>query len=313
MDYEKYLLTYIKQYMDKNYDYLFLKSNFTKAADLKKKGAALVVGSSHSLCGIDANMLKNIVNCSMHSQDLYYDFKCAREVVDINPYIYTKCFISMGYYIAAQDLSKAVRAGGSIIEKVYYPLFKDARNLAGYNVYNPREGFELKDGFAEKIENLAIERLLREGNYYNFYKKRKPYIPRALKNIYSCEWKLHTEEEKEMLGSARAEEHNKFINYKETFDENKEVFKDLVHYLTINGIEPIVVVMPYTKQYTTKLEKEQKEMFFDLLNSSMEDVQLVDFNDTICFEDRDFMDTDHLTEYGARKVTGILADMFKLS
>ncbi len=312
MDYNNYILTYIKKFMDKNYDYIYLKSQFEKGIGQKKKNAVLITGSSHSMSGIDVNILKNTTNCSMHSQDLYYDFKCAREILDKNAMPFKKCFIVMGYYVAGQDLSKGVRAGNQIIEKVYYPLFGDVRNAIEFNKYAPRDGFELSEGYAEKIEKLSVERMLREGNYFNFYKKRNPYLPHKLKGFRYCEWNLHTEEEKEILGNARAEEHHKFINYKETFNENKEIFSDYVHYLAVNDIEPIVVVMPFVKQYMRLIKGEQKEMFYELLNSSKEDVQLVDFNDASCFDDDDFIDTDHVNENGARKVSTILANMFNL-
>lgn len=312
MDYSEFILGNVKKYMDQNYDYIYLKAVFERGIAAKKNNATLITGSSHSMCGIDINMMRNTMNCSMHSQDLYYDFKCAREILDKNSAPFKRCFIVMGYYVAGQDLSKGVRAGNAIIEKVYYPLFRDVRNCLEFNKYDPRDGFELKEGYAEKIENMVLERMHREKNYFNFYKKRVPYLPHRLKGFRYCEWNLHTEEEKEILGSARADEHHRFINYKETFHENKEIFSDYVHYLTINDIEPIVVVMPFVKQYTRLLKNEQKEMFFELLNSAKEDVQLVDFNDATCFEDCDFMDTDHVNENGARKVSMILMNMFNI-
>lgn len=313
MDYNKYILTFIKQYLDKNYDYVYLKTAFEKGKKHSKKNAALVTGSSYSMCAIDVNIMKNTTNCSMHSQDLYYDFKCAKEVLDVNETAFSKCFIAMGYYTASQDLSKGVRAGNAIIEKVYYPLFGDVRNCIEFNKYDPRDGFELSDGFAERVELGAMERLTREGNYFNFYKKHVPFQPRALRGYSYCEWNLHTDEEKEIIGRARAEEHERFIKYTDTFNENKEIFKDYIHYLALKNIQPIVVVMPFVKQYLKEIKPIQKEMFLELLNAPQEDIHYIDFNDADCFDDNDFMDADHVNENGARKVSTILMDMFKLS
>ena len=173
MDYSQFIFANMKKYMDKNYDYAYLKAAFERGLNIKKKGASLITGSSHSMCAIDVNIMQNTINCSMHSQDLYYDFKCAREILDINPSPFKRCFIVMGYYVAGQDLSKGVRAGNAIIEKVYYPLFGDVRNVVEFNKYNPREGFELTEGYAEKIERLVIERLNTVENYFNVYKKKR--------------------------------------------------------------------------------------------------------------------------------------------
>lgn len=312
MHYDKYILTYIKQYLDKNYNYVYLKTALEKGKNQQKSNASLVTGSSHSLCGIDVNILKNTTNCSMHSQDIYYDFKCAREVLDVNATPFTKCFIVMGYYMASQDLSKGTKSGNANIIKTYYPLFGDAHNCIGLEKYNPREGFELKEGLAEQIELMAMERLVREGNYYNFYKKPVPYQPKLWKDIKKCMWYMYTEEEKEIVGQARAEEHNKAIKYIDSFNENKEIFKDYIHYLSLKNIEPIVVVMPFARQYTKYVEPIQKEMFMELLNTPAEDIQYIDFNDADCFDDCDFNDADHLNENGAGKVSTILRNMFKL-
>lgn len=312
MDYSQFVLGNVKRYMDKNYDYAYLRSTFERGINIKGSNANLVTGSSHSMCAIDVRIMKNTINCSMHSQDLYYDFKCAKEILEKNPYSFKRCFIVMGYYVASQDLSKGVRAGNEIIEKVYYPLFGDVRNCIEFNKYNPRDGFELEEGYAEKIEKMVIERLNMVENYFNVYKKRVPYLPRALQGFRYCEWNLHTEEEKAILGRARADEHHKFVNYKETFYENKEIFRDYIHYLSIKDIEPIVVVMPFTNQFAKYIENEQKQMFYELLDCAYEDVQFIDFNEATCFDDNDFMDADHVNESGARKISTILADMFDI-
>lgn len=97
--------------MDKNYNYVYLKTALQNGKNKKRGNASLVTGSSHSLCGIDVNILKNTINCSMNSQDIYYDFQCAKEVLDTNSVCYTKCFIVMGYYMPTQDLSKSVGIG----------------------------------------------------------------------------------------------------------------------------------------------------------------------------------------------------------
>lgn len=133
-----------------------------------------------------------------------------------------------------------------------------------------------------------------------------------MENVKARLWNLYDEEEKELMGQARAAQHRKLIKYTSAYNENKEIFKDYIHYLSLKNIEPIVVVMPFVKQYVKNLDSMQKEMFMELLNVLVEDIQYVDFNDADCFDDSDFMDTDHLNERGAIKVSTILMNMFKL-
>lgn len=71
----------------------------------------------------------NAINCSMHSQDLYYDFLCAKRVIEKTAQ-FKRCFIVFGYYIAYQDLSLSQGLRNSAIAPVYYPIFGDAHNWA---------------------------------------------------------------------------------------------------------------------------------------------------------------------------------------
>lgn len=305
-NYEKYMLTHIKQFTDKHYDYAYLKGMLGCARSYIGKGATLITGSSHALCGIDNNILTNSFNCSMHSQDIYYDFKCGKEVLDLNGQRFSKCFIVMGYYIPCQDLSKSSKVGKEMITKVYYPIFGDSHHLEEFEKIDIYEGFGLQEGFAREVEKKAIERILNEGSYYNFYKKRKPY----LKFEDEKKWYELGEDVKAEVGKKRANAHSR-IKYRGSYDDNKVIFKDFIHYLTMKDIKPVVVVTPYSRYYNSYIDKEQKEMFMELLSTVDERIEFVDFNDAEGFEDRDFIDADHLNENGAKKVSYILAEMFK--
>lgn len=48
---------------------------------MTEKGT-LVTGSSYALASISESCFTNCINCSMHSQDLYYDFLCAQNVLE---------------------------------------------------------------------------------------------------------------------------------------------------------------------------------------------------------------------------------------
>lgn len=305
MEYEKYMLTYIKRFMDKHYNYAYLKGMLGTASRCIGNKRKLITGSSYALCGIDSSILTNSYNCSMNSQDIYYNFKCGKSVLDVNAKAFSKCFIVMGYYTSCQDLSKSSKVGREMITRVYYPIFADRHHLDDMEEIDIYAGLELSDEFAKRIEEKAIERIIREGNYYNFYKKRKPYI--KLDNEKKW-WELD-EEVKLKAGEKRANSHSK-IKYKGSYDENKEIFKDYIHYLTMKDINPIVVVTPYTKYYNEFLDKEQKEMFIELLNVPSKKIDYIDFNDCNLFDDYDFVDTDHLNETGAKKISRILAEIF---
>ena len=68
------------QFLLRNYDCLYLRAMLDKCASAPE-GSTLIVGSSHALNGIQESAWHYAVNCSMHSQDIYYDYVCARRAL----------------------------------------------------------------------------------------------------------------------------------------------------------------------------------------------------------------------------------------
>lgn len=66
-----------ENFLLRNYDCLYLRAMLDKCASAPE-GSTLIVGSSHALNGIQESAWHYAVNCSMHSQDIYYDYACAR-------------------------------------------------------------------------------------------------------------------------------------------------------------------------------------------------------------------------------------------
>ena len=82
--------------LKKNYDYFYLHAMLEKAKSLPGGNATLITGSSHALNAIYEPAWEQAVNCSMHSQDIYYDFQCAKAVLSApgNSGKYSRCFIN---------------------------------------------------------------------------------------------------------------------------------------------------------------------------------------------------------------------------
>lgn len=54
-------------------------------------GSTLITGSSYGLNDICEKAWKNAINCSLRSQDLYYDFLCAHRIISTTPIRTEKC------------------------------------------------------------------------------------------------------------------------------------------------------------------------------------------------------------------------------
>lgn len=290
-----------------NYDYLWLRTMLEKCAQAPA-GSTLITGSSHALYAVKESCWKNAVNCSMHSQDLYYDFLCARRAItSAKPRSFERCFIVMGYYIAYQDLSRSKFTRETLISNVYYPIFQDAHNWS-----DPvREDLQDKIGNilspAKKFcERAAAKKILKYGTYYSLSRSRKPHF-----DLKGRTWAQAPEAQRLDMGQARAAEHNRLFQHKQSFEENKRILTEFVRFLHEHKVTPIVVTTPFTPEYHRFLLPEVKAGALELLSTVSGDIHYVDFNQSLdLFEPADFVDTDHLSASGAEKISRILAGKF---
>lgn len=296
------------QFFFRNYDYVWLHTMLEQAGNTKTQGSTLITGSSYALNGIKESCWNNAFNCSMHSQDIYYDFQCARRVLDTaEKGSFTRCFIVMGYYIAYQDLSRSKVSRETMIANIYYPIFRDAHNWKSPSHRNLWDGLgDIPEPIKKLCEQAVSQKLLEYGTYYSEIRPRG-----NLFNLEGRTWAQVSRPERMAMGQARAEDHNKIFQHKESLEENKLILRDYVRYLYGHGVQPIVVITPFTQEYNYFVLPEMKTGVMELLDAVPEDIHYVDFNQAQeLFEPEDFMDTDHLSEKGAEKVSSILAEMF---
>lgn len=299
----------VQEYLQTNYDMVFLKAMLLKAKHIMEKGT-LITGSSHALGAIEPSFLTNSVNCSMHSQDIYYDFLCAKDVLEngkTNAFI--KCYIILGYYSAYDDLSRSITSRENIIRRLYYPIFYDTHNWIDESIeFDPwREFGRIPQEMQSVCELMAMRMILDRGRYYSDLRARK-----ALFDFQGRAWHELSCEEREEFGKQRAEGHNKLLVHEATFFENCEIMKDYIHLLHLHGMLPVVVITPFTAVYNKYMDPRGKDAIREMLEGVSEEVHYVDFNESNLFTDEDFMDTDHLNQQGAIKVSCLLDEMFKV-
>ncbi len=297
----------VTQFFSRNYDYLWLCAMLQKCTEVPE-GSTLITGSSHALNGIAESAWRCAVNCSMHSQDIYYDFQCAKRAVAAAPKgHFTRCFIVMGYYIAYQDLSRSKVSRETMIARVYYPLFQDAHNWAASSQRDLWDGLgDIPEPIRRTCEQAAVQKLLECGTYYSAIRPRG-----TLFDLKGRTWAQVPEGERLAMGRARAQDHNKIFQHRESFEENKNILSEYIAFLTEQDILPVVVITPFSREYNRYVLSEMKAGVPELLDSVPLDVHYVDFNQAPeMFGPEDFMDTDHLSAAGAEKVSYILTEMF---
>ena len=161
-------------FLQKNYYYVWLKAMLGKAAEVEGPNATLITGSSYGLNGIIESYWEQAVNCSSSSQDLYYDFKCARRAISSGrPNRFSKCFIIGGYYLAGHDISRGRQEREMMISNVHYPIFADGHNWVEAKQNDLWAGLDVfSDEDKRQCEQLAIQKMLKRGTFFSEGKKR---------------------------------------------------------------------------------------------------------------------------------------------
>ena len=214
----------------------------------------------------------------------------------------------MGYYIAFQDLSSSKVSRESMIRNVYYPIFHDAHHWETPVENDPWSWCaDIPADVKDSCEQIAMKEIFEAGTYYSRFRARGTFF-----NLQGRTWAQVHENEREAMGKIRAESHNKLFQHKASFEENKEILQAFVSFLYAHNVLPVVVITPFTPEYNRFVLREMKESVLELVDSIREDVHYVDCNEGMqgIFQPVDFMDTDHLSAAGAKKVSDILAEMF---
>lgn len=294
-------------FLRENYDYLWLKAMLRKAGGPLSRNATLLTGSSHALYGVKESAWSCAVNCSMHSQDLYYDFLCARHAIlsTKGEQKFQRCFILLSSFSACFDLSLSTSERELRISRVFDPIFHDAHNWKTPACHDPWDGFEqLPEGLKRSVEDAAVALVQKKGTYFSGRSRMSMF------DLRGSDWHRVPEELRLAMGQVRAAAHNKLFRHSATIAENREIFKEYVHFLHMNGILPVAVLMPYTKAYGRFVLPEMIESVLEMVDSAPDEIHYVDLNEGGVFKNRDFVDTDHLNEQGAEKASKILTDIF---
>lgn len=268
-----------------------LRNHFiqTYKSFLKRDGMeVMATWISYVHWGLNENtLIKKVHKFSSASQDLYYDYKIIKYLLEEYPEKMSDIryvIIGLSYYAFQYDMSLSAMSNKTLL---YYPILKDGHHFNG--IEKTYSDIEMSLSIANKVFNKN-----KEGKY-----------------ILNCNRKDFSQiKDKEKLGEKQANiDCNK--NYPETVKENIQIFRDYLYLLKIKNIKPIVVVFPASKYYTSHFSKRIEDEFHSIIASVRKeyDFQYIDYFRSDLFTDEDFTDISHLNPKGAEKFTIILNDI----
>ncbi len=302
------LYKYARELYFKNFDYYYLRHNMEKAK--KPDTTNLVVGSSYARFGMKEEFFKEkTVNLSLASQDFYYAVKIADAILETNRVI-KNIIIGCGYYSFNSDLSRTKSNELRRISDVYYPIFRDMHHAVLLPPPISRIESEILD--MERIERIISEDLFRErGEAYFLNAGMQENARLCTWGRADVWWRELSEEEKCEAAIKRTTTHNKIANREATFRENKNLLEAFIKKCNAWNIEVWIAVLPFTKAYMEQLDPSVRERFTEALDEIDGMFHSVDFNETDLFTDEDFIDSDHLGESGAYKVSVLMEEILE--
>lgn len=296
-----------------NYDYYYLRNAIN--ACMEQKIDTLITGSSYGLFGIYEPYLKGQINMSLQSQDLFYSFEQIESVCSRNENI-KNIVLCIGYWHFFWDLSKTRDMGElSRISQTYIPVFQEEYGMECiHNAHILPKKFSVlytSDIFDfEKILKHYSESEFLSGYWNEKFKNRMDLATRNWKDSMK-RWIDLSEEEKVEAANIRTRFHNKLSRRQYTVQENERLFCKLADYTAKRNIRLLIVVPPVASFYRDRLNAEIQNKFYEILDKIESEIHLLDLTNADVFEDKDFIDTDHLNDIGAQKMTTLVLEVLE--
>jgi hypothetical protein len=268
--------------------------------------STLFTGSSYGLHGIDTAQIGDDVNISMHGQDIYYTAKVLYDVCEYNHNV-KNIVVCCDYYFFNEDLSAlSAEDHQLIVRKTYEKLYGDIHNRSvlssGYSYLPKSDVFDVDKIF--QIYSLSFFK----NDYFHEKHTRKEAVSDGVI------WSGRSEEEKVQSGKNRAKAYNKWYKWKYTYNENIGILNELCDFCANRGINLLFVVTPKSEIYREYIRPEFKPAFYEALENAPGEIHVLDLYDSSEYSDSDFVDSDHLGDSGAEKLTkAILATLHEIN
>lgn len=244
-----------------------------------------VTGDSHFVYGLNILTFSlPLINFARGSQDLYYDYKIAKMILNHKDSNFKYAIIGLSIYSFNWDVSQSYRESWRLLQ--YYLYFRDL-----HNNWIPNELYK----------NLFNTKFLNGG-----YVTTKTI---DLNNVYKEKVNIK-------IGIYEQLRIRKFIDlwnkkdYPLTVEENKTILNNYLLLCKEKGVIPILVLPPVIKDCQKIILKKRKDQFYSILDEILKKFPFVKFLDTLTCDEldeyEDFYDSDHLNINGSKKYSQIL-------
>lgn len=250
-------------------------------------------GISHTAHALDIRQFKRrLINLATPSQDLYYDFQIAKNVVLYGEGHNTIRYALIGLtpYSFHYDLSRAFVGRCLLLQ--YFIAFNDLHNFCiPADIYKK---FLREEWLNTKLDLSTLDLNEQYCLQYTSSLDPKTITPDFIKAIRNRTW------------------NEKF--YPKTRDENVKILDEYLVLCEENNVRPIILMTPVTEAYREHFDKNLMEEFYVLIERALQKHPGVLFVDGWKWNGvtyADFRDVEHLNLKGAIKFSSYLNDFIE--
>lgn len=275
---------------NKNAYYLLFKYKLSEFLDLED-AEGIITGSSYYKYGINSDILKDkIYNFAWDSEDLFYDYMMAKHLIDNCKSNLKYAFIGLGIYSFQYDISKSELAYDSQLFGLMYAYNKVLGSWHNMVLDSAFNNVVSKYDFVFNLINEEKINIL-TSDYKNCWNRSEN------KNILI---------EDPIYLNNYAKKLNK-KNYKETEEENKEIFRKYIKMLLSKNIQPIVMLFPFTISLNSLISQKMKDNFYNIIYELKKEFNFMflDYS-KLELDNSNFYDYEHLNNKGASYITNVI-------
>ena len=300
----------VKEDFFRNYDYYWLK--YTMDRGIGEQVRYLLTGHSLARFGINDRDVPGLINLAFLSQDYYYSYRIIEKALD-NIHTLKHIVIGTGYLSPYMDLSRTRNKNelGRIV-RVYGRYFQDIHHMDAREYERMRS--EILPGNHDGPGDAVSGNRFSEDSFFRLYCERKDdYFckERDRQSLSEFVWADITEDERYCAAKRRTDYHNRLTAHQETFEENSSVLQRIARLCRAKGVLLSLAVFPSNRYYRSTLDPRLQEGYRKQIALIPEEYRPLqwDLFDSEEFDSvNDFIDTDHLNDRGASKMTAMMRD-----
>ena len=266
-------------------DYAYKNEWLTNSSDSVQ---ILNLGSSHAFFGIEPSCFSHkAFNAAHVSQSIKYDHFIFN-LFDEKLYSLKVLVLPISYF---SMLSSGPENGIEDWRVKYYSIYYHCK----YHKFEPKYNLEIYNGL--HLKNVLYSMLGKTSH--------RTCSDLGYGTTYQLEYRAEDWKESGVIAAKR---HT--IKNIDTIilEKNKSLIEDMIAVCKKRHIQVIIVTTPTYQSYRDSLDKKQLDISVECCNefAKHDNVCYLDLLDDKRFTEDDFFDADHLNEYGAAKLTGIL-------